>query len=137
MSLDLIPISLTKIMQSQAYTLMILGDEHKQFAIYTEPHIGKNLQLFLTQGKTPRPSSHELINAIFKAYHIKPLQVVIHDVEDTTYFARLFLEQEQEGMIHIVEIDARPSDCLTLALMENLPIFCRKSVMEKAIAVTD
>jgi bifunctional DNase/RNase len=74
---------------------------------------------------------------ICKGYGIKPLQVVIFDVEETTYFARLFLQQEIENKIKILELDARPSDCLTLALMGNIPIYCKKTVMEKAIPVSD
>ncbi|MBM3208522.1 MAG: bifunctional nuclease family protein [Chlamydiae bacterium] len=134
---DLIPIYLNKIMQSKSYTMMVLGDDTKKFAIYTEPHVGKNLQTFLTQGKKIRPSSHDLMQSIFKGYKIKPLQVVIYDVEDTTYYARLFLQQENDNKINILELDARPSDCLTLALMENIPVYCRKTVMEKAIPVLD
>ena len=35
----------------------------------------------------------------------------------------------------IIEIDARPSDCITLSLMHNTPIFCKKEIIEKAIPV--
>ena len=137
MSSDLIPVVLSKIMQSKSYTVIILGDDTKKFAIYTEPHVGKNLQSFLTQGKKPRPSTFDLIENIFKGYSIDILQVVIHDVEDTTYTARLFLELSEGDKKNIVEVDARPSDCLTLALMGNIPIFCRKAVMDKAISVSE
>ena len=116
---------------------MILGNQNKKFAIYTEPHVGKNLQNFLTQGKKKRPSTHDLMENIFKGYNIKVVQVVINEVEDTTYYARLFLEQTIGDIKNIIEIDARPSDCLTLAIMGNIPIFCRKSVLEKAIDVSD
>ena len=137
MSSDLIPVVLSKIMQSKSYTVIILGDETKKFAIYTEPHVGKNLQSFLTQGKKPRPSTYDLLENIFKGYNIDILQIVIHDVEDTTFFARLFLELTDGEIKNILEVDARPSDCLTLALMGNIPIFCKKAVMDKAIGVTD
>lgn len=137
MQSDLIPVVLSKIMQSKAYTVIILGDESKKIAIYTEPQVGKNLQTFLTQGKKIRPSTHDLIDSIFKGYNIKILQVVIQDVEDTTYYARLFLELDDGDTRKILEIDARPSDCLTLALMEDTPVFCRQSVMEKGIPITE
>lgn len=134
---DLVPVILSKIMQSKSYTVIILGDEHKKFAIYTEPHVGKNLQVFLTQGKRQRPSTYELLENIFKGYNIEILQVVIQDVEDTTYFARLFLELSEGDTKTILEVDARPSDCITLALMGNIPVFCRKAVLDKAIPITE
>lgn len=137
MSSELVPVILSKIMQSESYTVIILGDENKKFAIYTEPQVGRYLQVFLTQGKRQRPSTFDLISSIFKGCSIDLLQIVIEDVEDTTYFARLFLEVTSQDMRTIVEIDARPSDCITLALMGNTPIYCRKAVLEKAVAFID
>jgi uncharacterized protein len=77
------------------------------------------------------------MNAIFKGLNVKPLQVVITDIEDTIYFARLFLEQQIGDETHILEIDARPSDCITLALINNVPLLCRRDIFEKAVAVED
>lgn len=134
---ELIPIRFNKILQSRSYTMIILGTEEKQFAIYTNPEVGKNIQIYLTEEHKPRPFTHDLINAILNGLNIKPLQIVINDVEDTIYFARLFLEQTLEGKRHILEIDARPSDCVILSLMNNIPVFCRKEILEKAVAVEE
>lgn len=124
-------------MQSRAYTVIILGNDTKQFAIYTEPAVGKNLQLLLTQETHPRPFTHDLLNAIFQGFDIRLLQVVINNVEDTVYFSRLFLEQRIGDETHILEIDARPSDCLTVALKHGAPIFCNKEVFEKTVPIKD
>lgn len=137
MASELIPITFKKIMQSRAYTVFILGTDKKRFAIFTDPVVGQNIQLHLTEEKKPRPFTHDLINSIFKGLEIKPLQVVIHDVEDTLYFARLYLEQQSVEEKVILEIDGRPSDFIQLALMHNLPVFCRKDALEKAIAIED
>ena len=77
------------------------------------------------------------MNSIFRGLDIKPLQIVISDIEDTVYFARLYLEQTIGDQQTILEIDARPSDCITLALMENIPVFCRKEILEKAVAIEE
>jgi bifunctional DNase/RNase len=53
------------------------------------------------------------------------------------YFARLFLEQTIGNLRHILEIDARPSDCITLALMNNVPVYCTREVLEKTIAIEE
>ena len=134
---ELIQLSFEKIMQTRSYTVVILKAPQKSFAIYTEPSIGKVLQLFLTEVESPRPLTHELIDNLFEGMDIRVKQVVINDVQDTVYFARLFLEQELESMRHIVEIDARPSDCLILALMNNAPVYCTQEVLDKVIAVEE
>src|SRR5690348_8909317 len=115
MTTELIPVTFNKIMQSRSYTVIILGTDKKKFAIYTDPHVGHNLQIYLTKQPKPRPYTHDLMNSIFKGLNIKILQIVINGIEDTVYFARLFLEQQIGEEKQILEIDARPSDCVTLA----------------------
>lgn len=137
MTSELVPITFNKIMQSRAYTVIILGTNEKRFAIYTDPQVGRTIQTYLMTEQKPRPYTHDLINAVFRGLNIKPLQIVINDIEDTIYFARLFLEQTIGDQRMILEIDARPSDCITLALMENIPVFCRKEILEKAVAVQE
>lgn len=124
-------------MQSRAYTVIILGTDQKKFAIYTDPSVGKNIQTFLTEEHKPRPYTHDLINAIFRGLDVKPIQIVITDIEDTIYFARLYLEQQIGEQKTILEIDSRPSDCITLALLLNIPVFCRKEILEKAVPVEE
>lgn len=130
-------LSFDKIMQTRTYTVVILGTKEKRFAIYTDPNIGRVLQLYLTDAEKPRPLTHDLMNLIFQGYGVRVKQIVINDIQDTTYFARLFLEQEIDGLRHTLEIDARPSDCITLALINNAPVYCTREVLEKTIAVED
>ena len=137
MQSELIQLNFDKIMQTRSYTVVILGTAEKRFAVYTDPQIGKTLQMFLTEADRTRPLTHDLIDKIFKVLDISVKQVVNNDDQDTIYFARLFLEQNIGEMKHILEIDARPSDCLTLALMNNAPVYCTKEVLEKTIAVEE
>lgn len=134
-SSQLIPLTFEKIMQTRSYTVVILEAGEKRFAIYTDPSIGKTLQLLLTDAEKQRPLTHDLIGMIFTGLNIRVKQVVINDVQDTVYLARLYLEQEIGEVMHIVEIDARPSDCITLALMSNAPVYCTKEMLDKAIPV--
>lgn len=134
---ELIQLSFDKIMQTRAYTVIVLNGQGKSFAIYTDPDIGKVLQLFLTEVETPRPLTHEFIDKIFEGMEVRVKQVIINDVQDTIYYARLFLEQDIGEIRHIIEIDGRPSDCLILALMNNAPVYCTQEVLEKTIAVEE
>lgn len=134
---ELVQLSFDKIMQTRSYTVIILGSQEKKFAIYTDPTVGKMLQLFLTDIKKPRPMTHDLITMIFQGMNIQVKQAVINDVQDTIYTCRLFLEQLIGDVRHIVEIDARPSDCIMLALMNNAPVYCTLEVLNKAIPVEE
>ena len=91
------------------------------------------MQLYLASTEKPRPDTHDLLTRIFRGLEIKVKQVVISDLQDTVYFARLFLEQQIGTLLHIVEIDARPSDCITLALLHKAPVYCTRGVLEKTI----
>lgn len=134
---ELVQLSFDKIMQTRSYTVIVLNGQGKRFAIYTDPSIGRNLQVFLTGAEKPRPLTHDLINYLLRGYEIRIKQVVINDIQDTIYFARLFLEQDLGDIRHIVEIDARPSDCITLALMNNAPVFCTREVLEKTLPIEE
>lgn len=137
MNSELVQLSFDKIMQTHSYTVIVLKHNETKFAIYVEPQVGKILQMYLTDIEKPRPLTHDLISSICKGLDIIVKQVVINDVQDTTYYARLFLEQMRGEIRHIVEIDGRPSDFITLALMHNAPVYCVKDVLEKVIPVID
>ena len=57
--------------------------------------------------------------------------MVITDLKNSTYFARLILQQQNELARKIVEIDARPSDCLALATAQKTPIFVSTPLFEQ------
>lgn len=134
---ELVSLSFDKVLQTRSYTVVIMGNEHKRFAIYTDAQIGKTLQMQLTDTPRARPSTHDLMQMILQGLDAKILRVVICDIQETIYFARIFLEQELGNLKHIVEIDARPSDCIALALMNNIPVYCTKEVFEKAVAMEE
>lgn len=134
---ELILLSFDKVMQTRAYTVIVLGTEEKKFAIYTDPSTGKTLQQILTAAEKPRPMTHDLTNSIFKALSVNVLQVVIYDLQETIYFARLFLEQQEGEIRHIVELDSRPSDAIIFALMNSAPVFCTKEVLKRAVALEE
>jgi uncharacterized protein len=132
-TVELIPVKFEKLMQSRAYTCIVLEAEEKKFAIYTDLPSGKSMQLFLAATEKPRPHTHGLLSHIFRGFEIKLKQVVIYELQDTIYFARIFFEQQRGDLLHIVEIDGRPSDGLTLALTLRAPIYCTRGVLEKTI----
>ncbi len=128
---NLVPLKFNKILQSKVYTALSLSSDLAELTIYTEPRVGQDLQIYLSKGKKLRPSSHNLIEKILEGFDIEPIQVHIYDVKDSVYFAKLFLEKETDGKKTVLEIDARPSDCITLAVLYNLPIYCNQEILDK------
>ena len=84
-----------------------------------------------------RPLTHDLMQMVFQGFEISIKQVVINDLNDTVYFARIFFEQQHGEIREIVEIDSRPSDCIVLAIMSNVPLYCTREVLDKTIAIEE
>jgi uncharacterized protein len=134
---ELVPIKFKKVLQAKNYTSVILGTDEKDFSIYTTPKHGKILQKQLVSSTFPRPMTHELILALFRGLDVKLKQVVIYSFKDNIFEARLFIEQECGETLNIVEVDARPSDCIALALSQKVPLYCTKEVLDNAMAFAE
>jgi hypothetical protein len=77
--------------------------------------------------KLPRPMTHDLIRNILSELQVTVVKVVITDLREPTYFARLFLRTD--GMTK--EIDCRPSDAIALALRAQAPIFIPDDLLDR------
>jgi uncharacterized protein len=133
MTEDYVQVSFDRIVQTRAYTAVVLREKDLRFAIFSDDSVGRFLQSHLSGEERQRPLTHDLISMILQGYDIQVKQVLINDLQDTTFYARLFLEMIKEGLRHIIEIDARPSDCVILAFLHNAPILCARHVIEKVI----
>lgn len=81
------------------------------------------------QGVTPeRPLTHDLFAAALAGLGARISRVVIADLADETYHARLFLVHEG----HEIEVDARPSDALALAVRTEARVYADEAVLERA-----
>ena len=93
--------------------------------------MGVVIGMFLRDTPKERPLTHDLVNNIFKGLNITIERVIITELKNSTYYARLILQQENELGRKIVEIDARPSDCLALATAQKRPIYVSASLFEQ------
>lgn len=81
--------------------------------------------------KPPRPMTHDLLKNVIEAFNAKVDRVVIHDLRDETYYARIYLK-DRDGER---DIDARPSDAIALALRTGAPIYVTERVAVQALQV--
>ena len=80
-----------------------------------------------------RPLTHDLLGSVIGALGGKVTQVVINELSDETFYAKVIIDENGRH----VEVDARPSDAIALAIRAKVPIFVEDSVFEQAGMVFD
>ena len=78
----------------------------------------------------PRPQTHDLLSSVIGQLGGELKEIVVTDLVDGTFYARLVIEQDGES----VEIDSRPSDAIALGVAENVPIFVDEEVLAQTEA---
>ena len=116
---------------------VFLGNDDKTFVIYVDHSVGNAIQMTLSGVKKERPLTHDLIGHIFLGLGVKLDYVVINDVKDETFFARVLLRMENEIGKKIIEIDARPSDSTVIALQHKRPIYVANKVFDSVEDMTE
>jgi bifunctional DNase/RNase len=87
----------------------------------------------LRNNASPRPMTHDLLYSILAQAHLKVKEIRIVDLKDNTYYATLFLRLNKG----VIEVDARPSDAIILALKSKTPIYVSTKILdEQGIALT-
>jgi hypothetical protein len=102
------------------------GSDRRALPIYIGQDQAKSIIGALEQQKAPRPLTHDLFINLFEMWGLELDRIIIHSLQDNTFFAVLCLKQ---GDIK-KEMDCRPSDAIAIALRVDCPIW----VMEEVIA---
>jgi bifunctional DNase/RNase len=134
---DVVPVEIRGILPANSGCAIFLGNDKKVFVIQVEHSMGAVIGMFLRDTPKERPLTHDLMNHIFKGFNITVERVVITDMKNATYFARLILNQENELGRKLVEVDARPSDCLALASAQKKPIYVATALFNQVEDMTE
>ncbi len=78
----------------------------------------------------PRPQTHDLLSSVIGQLGGELKEIVVTDLVDGTFYARLVIEQDGE----CIEIDSRPSDAIALGVAENVPIYVAEEVLAQTEA---
>lgn len=129
---DLVRVEPIALLPTQAGCAVFLGDGNKAIVFYIEPAIGASINAAMTGEESPRPLTHDLFSDVLRTFGACVQRILIIRVEDDVFYARLFIEAENEIMEKkIVELDARPSDCIALAVRQSAPIYVVKDVWDQ------
>lgn len=129
---NLVRVEPIALLPTQAGCAVFLGDGTKSIVFYIDPGVGASINASLAGQVPPRPLTHDLYLLTLQAFGAKVSRAVIVRMEQEIYFARLILEAENEIMERkIVELDARPSDCLAIAVRCGAPFFVVRELWER------
>jgi len=128
---DVVPVEIRGILPANSGCAIFVGNSEKVFIIQVEHNMGAIIGMFMKDAPKERPLTHDLINNVFKGFNITVERVVITELKNSTYFARLILQQQNELGRKLVELDARPSDCLALATAQKRPIYVTASLFSQ------
>jgi bifunctional DNase/RNase len=77
----------------------------------------------------PRPLTHDLIAGVVEQMGGDIQDIVISDLKEHTYFAKLRVRHEGE----LIEVDCRPSDAIAVAVTAKVPIYVSEEVLGEAL----
>jgi bifunctional DNase/RNase len=130
--MEVVPVQVMQLCQTESQSVAVfIGNSEKCFIINVDAGVGRAIAMSLNGDRSERPQTHELMGHIFAAFSIKLERVVINSLRGGTYYARLILQAENEVHKKIIEIDARPSDCLALALAAKAPVYVAREVWDE------
>lgn len=109
------------------------GTDRRALPIYINQDQAKAIIGALENQKPPRPLTHDLLVNILQAWDMTLERVVIHSIQDGTFYAILNVSQGEVKK----EIDSRPSDAIAIALRTNTPIWVMEEVLADASIPVD
>lgn len=114
--------------------IVVLKDDDEKFflPIWVGIFEANAIALQLENITTPRPMTHDLLRNMINELDAQVTRVVINDLRDSTFFAQIRVLVGSRTL----EIDARPSDAIALALRTEAPIYVAQSVLDQAQTIS-
>jgi uncharacterized protein len=124
-SVDSIRVSLL----TQHRVVVLREAESKRYLpIWIGPFEADAIAMAIQGHEPPRPLTHDLLKSTIGDMGGTVSHIFVSDIHDNTFFARIVIEQYGRN----VEIDARPSDAIALAVRTDVPIYVEPHVLEQA-----
>lgn len=118
------------VIPTQSGTAVFLTLKGKTLVIQVDPSVGEALQGALAGKSAERPLSHDLMHNLLRGVDARVERVVISDVREGVFFAKVVVRLEGPVAAKLAEIDARPSDSLVLAVKAKAPVMVLPGVAD-------
>lgn len=125
------------VVPTQSGTAVFLALKGKTLVIQVDPAVGEALQAALSGKAADRPLTHDLMANLLRSLDAKVERVVISDVRDGVFFAKVVARMDGPVARRLAEVDARPSDSLVLAVKAKAPVVVLAAVAEACDDMTD
>jgi bifunctional DNase/RNase len=136
-NLPVLPVQHLEVIPTKGGTAVFLVTERKTIVIQVDASVGEALLAALAGKVADRPQSHDLMLHLLLGLDAMVGHVVILEVKDGVFFARIVLSQEGPVARKVAEVDARPSDALVLAVKAKRPVFLSRQVIEACEDMTE
>ncbi|MBL9133423.1 MAG: bifunctional nuclease family protein [Verrucomicrobiaceae bacterium] len=131
MNSEVVEVQVRAVLPLEGSFAVFIGNTEKVFVIYVDETVGAAISMFMRGVAKERPLTHDLVGHILMAFGAKVERVIINHMQGSVFHARLILTAENE--LHskkVVELDARPSDSIALAVQQSAPIYVAAEVWE-------
>jgi hypothetical protein len=99
----------------------------RSFPIVVGLYEAATLDRKIKKSKTPRPLPHDLMENIIRGFNAVLSRVIVHELRHNTFYAKLVLHSNGKE----IEVDARPSDAIILAVQMKVPIYVEEKVINQ------
>jgi bifunctional DNase/RNase len=122
MNKTVIEVQVRAVLPTSGGCAVFIGNNDKVFIIYVDQTVGSAITMFMRDITKERPLTHDLMAHLMTALGAKVERVIINDLKNATYYARAIIRAENElQQKKIIELDARPSDCIAMATQQKAP----------------
>src|SRR6266481_1548540 len=138
MNKTVIEVQVRAVLPTSGGCAVFIGNNDKVFIIYVDQTVGSAITMFMRDITKERPLTHDLMAHLMTALGAKVERVIINDLKNATYYARVIIRVENE--LHqkkIIELDARPSDCIAIATQQKAPIYVSQEVWDEVDDMSD
>ena len=138
MNKTVIEVQVRAVLPTSGGCAVFLGNNDKVFIIYVDQTVGSAITMFMREISKERPLTHDLIGHLMTALGAKVERIIINDLKNATYYARMIICAENEvQQKKIIELDARPSDCIAMATQQKAPIYVSQEVWDEVDDMSD
>lgn len=121
-----------EINHTESYSEILLTNNTNILPIYVSFVQAESIKNGLEGKRYSRPFTHDLFAEVINSLNASIKKVVIDDLIEGVYMARLYIEVCKNENEEEIVVDARPSDCIALAAREGCPIFVSQKVIDEA-----
>lgn len=138
MNKTVIEVQVRAVLPTSGGCAVFLGNNDKVFIIYVDQTVGSAITMFMRDVSKERPLTHDLMGHLMTALGARVERVIINDLKNATYYARMIIHAENElQQKKIIELDGRPSDCIAMATQQKAPLYVSQEVWDEVDDMSD